>query len=254
MENDKMKNYNLMKQPPVSALRTIGGGKLKGFTDINPQWRFEIMTTVYGACGVGWKYEIIRFWNETVGDEILAFCEIKLYIKDGENCWSDPIPGIGGNQLSSWQNKKDYNTGEQKTVLQPNDEAYKMALTDALSVAMKCLGVAADIYAGLWDGSKYRYENSDEPASKPQQSKPAPKPEPAPKEQEAKPIQDALTLTDLLLDLHDGNKAQAMSTMNKLILDREINPVAKTVDLSRENIEHLISDVKALIAEKNKGK
>jgi len=39
-----------------------------------------------------------------------------------------------------------------------SDEAYKMALTDALSVAMKALGVAADIYLGMWDGSKFRDE------------------------------------------------------------------------------------------------
>ena len=30
-----------------------------------------------------------------------------------------------------------------------------MATTDALGVAMKHLGVAADVYMGLWDGSKY---------------------------------------------------------------------------------------------------
>ena len=40
-----------------------------------------------------------------------------------------------------------------------------MALTDALSVAMKQLGVAAKIYEGLWDGSKYRDE-PDEPQEK----------------------------------------------------------------------------------------
>jgi hypothetical protein len=39
--------------------------------------------------------------------------------------------------------------------LYANDEAFKMAVTDALSVAMKMLGMGADIYAGLWDGSKY---------------------------------------------------------------------------------------------------
>ena len=36
-----------------------------------------------------------------------------------------------------------------------SDEAFKMALTDALSVALKMIGVAADIYLGLFDGSKY---------------------------------------------------------------------------------------------------
>ena len=44
---------------------------------------------------------------------------------------------------------------QESSGLRASDEAYKMAITDALSVALKVLGVAADIYAGLWDGSKY---------------------------------------------------------------------------------------------------
>jgi hypothetical protein len=39
--------------------------------------------------------------------------------------------------------------------LHTSDEAYKMATTDALSVAMKQLGVAADIYLGHNNESKY---------------------------------------------------------------------------------------------------
>jgi uncharacterized protein YajQ (UPF0234 family) len=38
-----------------------------------------------------------------------------------------------------------------------------MAVTDAISVAMKMLGVAADIYAGKFDGSKYLRETKPEP-------------------------------------------------------------------------------------------
>lgn len=36
----------------------------------------------------------------------------------------------------------------EKEGLHTNDEAYKMALTDALSVAMKAIGVGADVYLG----------------------------------------------------------------------------------------------------------
>ncbi len=44
----------------------------------------------------------------------------------------------------------------EKRGIHTNDECFKMAITDALSVAMKQLGMAADIYMGLWDGSKYQ--------------------------------------------------------------------------------------------------
>ena len=50
--------------------------------------------------------------------------------------------------------------------LYSSDEGYKMAVTDALSVAMKSLGVAADIYAGKWDGSKYA-DAKEAPQEKP---------------------------------------------------------------------------------------
>ena len=57
-----------------------------------------------------------------------------------------------------------------------------MAVTDAFSTALKMIGVAADIYADKWDGSKYK----DEPATPPQpQSAPQQLPAP-PKKQPAK--------------------------------------------------------------------
>jgi len=67
--------------------------------------------------------------------------------KDGEDdVWSDAIPAIGGSVLVS----------KESAGLHASDEGYKMAITDALGTAMKMLGVAADIYAGLWDGTKYK--------------------------------------------------------------------------------------------------
>lgn len=56
------------------------------------------------------------------------------------------LVGIGGSKLVNA-----FSAG-----LQSNDEGYKMAVTDAFSTSLKMLGVAADIYAGRWDGSKYK--------------------------------------------------------------------------------------------------
>jgi hypothetical protein len=138
--------WDKVKQPPKTALKQIAAGRLKGKTDISPQWRYQAMTEQFGPCGIGWKYEIVRVWNEPGCDgQIFAFAHIHLYIKQGE-AWSDPIPGIGGSMLVEKESKG----------LHASDEGYKMAITDALSVALKMLGVAADIYAGLWDGSKYK--------------------------------------------------------------------------------------------------
>ena len=146
MENQKthMETWNKLKQPPESALKQIKGGRLKGMTDINPQWRNKAMTEQYGPCGIGWKYEILNTWSEHGADGVvMAFAKVALYVKNGE--WSEPIHGIGGSTM----------VAKETAGLYSSDECYKMAVTDALSVAMKMLGVASDIYEGLWDGSKY---------------------------------------------------------------------------------------------------
>lgn len=142
--------WDKLRRPPKRALKTISAGRLRGMTDISPQWRYEVMTEVFGPVGIGWKYSIERFWTESASsDQVMAFCMINLYIKVDE-LWSDPIPGVGGSML----------VAQEKNGLHSSDEAYKMALTDALSVSMKQLGVAADIYSGLWDGSKYKDDAS----------------------------------------------------------------------------------------------
>lgn len=145
MEN--LDTYNKLRKPPATALKKIKGGRLKGMTDINPQWRYEALTDVFGPCGIGWKYEISELWTtDGSADQKMAHAKINLYVNvDG---WSEPIPGIGGNMLVT----------KESAGLHTNDEAYKMAVTDALSVACKMLGIGGDIYSGNWDGEKYTNE------------------------------------------------------------------------------------------------
>lgn len=168
---EALKIYKSLSQPPKSALREIKDGDLKGKTDINPQWRYEAMTEKFGLVGLGWKYEIQKLWTEQGGrEEVLCFAQVAVFIRDPDTKeWSDPIVGIGGSRLVN--NFK--NAG-----IKSNDEGYKMAVTDAFSTSLKMLGVAADIYAGRWDGSKYK--DQEEPAhqnaprgEKPQQNGPA---------------------------------------------------------------------------------
>ncbi len=149
---DNLDIWNRVKQPPKDALKTIKGGRLTGMTDINPQWRYRAMTEVYGSCGQGWDYKIDRLWLETspTGD-VAAFAQVTLRIfPKNETPLDEPqmIPGIGGSMF----------VASEKAGLRTNDECYKMAVTDALSVAMKMLGVGADIYMGRYDGSKYADE------------------------------------------------------------------------------------------------
>ena len=154
--------YKNLSHPPKNAIRQIQGGKLRGKSDINPQWRYKVMTEQFGLCGIGWKYEIRRLWTEKGADgEVLAFAEVAVFIKSGD-VWSDAIVGIGGSTLIQLEKGKCVS----------NDEGYKMAVTDAFSTALKMIGVAAAIYEGLWDGAKYT-DSSEQYTPQRQQQAPA---------------------------------------------------------------------------------
>lgn len=163
---DNMTIYEAVRTVPAAAQKKISGGRLNGKTDINPVWRIKALTELFGACGIGWKYEIVRLWLEPgAKEEVAAFSEVRLYIKNG-NEWSDGVPGIGGSMFIA----------SEKSGLYTSDECYKMATTDALSVACKALGVGADIY---WEADKSKYEKPAEtPAPKAEPPKSQPKEEP----------------------------------------------------------------------------
>lgn len=138
-----LKIYNAVKKVPVEAKRAITGGRLKGKTEINPMWRIKALTEQFGPCGIGWYYEVTKQWLEPSGTEVAAFVNILLYIKVGDE-WSKPIPGVGGAMFVE----------QQKGGAYVSDECYKMATTDAISVACKQLGIGADVY---WEADKTKY-------------------------------------------------------------------------------------------------
>jgi len=144
---NNLRIYEKVRTVPDVAIKAICAGRLKGMSDVNPMWRIKALTEQFGPCGFGWKYEIVKQWTEPYGQEVKAFCNINLYVQENDK-WSDAIPGTGGSSMVSVERNGNY----------VNDEAYKMALTDAISVAAKALGVAADVYfqKGKED-TKYNY-------------------------------------------------------------------------------------------------
>lgn len=153
--------YKALSTPPDMALKTIQFGALKGKSEINPQWKIQVMTEQFGLCGVGWKFEIASTDVRPLDDgTILLFMQVNLYVKDGDK-WSEAIPGCGG----------DFIVDKNKNGLVANDEAYKMCLTDALGNAFKCVGVAADVYLGLCD-TKYSKQEAAQPTEQPAKQRP----------------------------------------------------------------------------------
>lgn len=147
MENLEL--YEKVREVPQEAQKTIGGGRLKGFTDINPMWRIQKLTECFGPCGLGWYIDVKDKWIDRADNgEAIASVMIELYIKD-ELEWSMPIIGVGGSRFVS----------NEKNGPSVSDECFKMALTDAISVACKNLGFGADIY---WSQGRTKYDTDDQ--------------------------------------------------------------------------------------------
>jgi len=143
---DNLKLYEQFRKVPENAQREIKGGRLNGKTDINPMWRIKALTDAFGACGFGWWYEITdKHLERAETGEVAAFVDIALYyVIDGQT--SKPVYGTGGSSFIA----------KEKAGLYVSDECYKMALTDAISVACKALGVGADVY---WNKDATKYTN-----------------------------------------------------------------------------------------------
>lgn len=136
-DNPNMRIYDAVRHVPDQAKKKINGGRLAGMTDINGMWRIKVLTAQFGPCGDGWYISDVKYWQDRLekNDSVALFCSILLHVKmDG--AWSQPIYGIGGNML----------VAAEKSGPRLDDEAYKKAYTDAISVACKALGIGADVY------------------------------------------------------------------------------------------------------------
>lgn len=141
-----MRFYGQVQDTPTEARKEIGAGRLKGYTDVNPMFRIKKLTEVFGPAGFGWWTQNEKFnFEECKTGETAVFCTLELVIVDPETGnVSHPITGVGGNKFVANEKNGPY----------CNDEAMKMAYTDALSIACKSLGFCHDIYYAK-DRTKY---------------------------------------------------------------------------------------------------
>lgn len=211
MDNN-LEIYQRTAEVPAEAQKTIEAGKLKGKTDINPMWRIKTLTELFGPCGIGWYTKILERWVERDANESAAWVRIEMFVKfPGTNEWSAPIEGIGGS--------KQCGKGQGDGI---NDEAFKMAETDAISVACKKLGFGANIY---WAKDRTKYLQDEEPQTAKRPVTAAPKksaPAAPAKETPAAPVRKAdaepdtkaledLALADALRDVDEAKNAKELT-------------------------------------------
>lgn len=136
----------LKRTDPRATKPFTRSGGFRG-TQIDPAWRLQAMTEAFGPVGQGWGYEQTE-WTIVEG---MVFTCVRVWYRDpktGEKCFTGPQ--WGGTELM--RRRRD---GSEE----PNDEAFKMSVTDALGKCLLQLGLAADVYLGLFDDSKYREES-----------------------------------------------------------------------------------------------
>lgn len=135
----------LKRTDPRATKGFTRAGGFRG-TQIDPAWRLQRMTEEFGPVGRGWGYEQLEW---TVVERMVFAC-VRVWYRDpdtGEVCWTGPQ--WGGTEIV--RRRRDGTEA-------PDDECFKMSVTDALGKCLLQLGLAADVHMGLFDDSKYREE------------------------------------------------------------------------------------------------
>lgn len=144
----------LGKTDPAHTKSFTRAGGFKG-TAIKPMWSYKMMTEVFGACGQGWginqpSFQTVSGYN----GEVMVYCTVSIW-------WNNPdqqngphtVFGVGGDKVVTYI-KPDprYSRPER---WENDDEAFKKAYTDAVTNALKMIGVGADVHMGMFDDNKY---------------------------------------------------------------------------------------------------
>lgn len=120
-------------------------------TAIKPMWSYRRMTEEYGPCGEGWGVNEPSFQVVPGPEgEVLVYCTVSIW--HGKR--DVTVFGVGGDKV----------VGKNKYGLSSDDEAFKKAFTDAVTNALKLIGVGADVHMGMFDDSKYVNERKQEEA------------------------------------------------------------------------------------------
>lgn len=171
---NKLDNMRIWNQwcdnTPKHALKQFNRpGGFKG-TAIDPTYRFERLTELFGPHGVGWGFTITQRWRErhptsawdnSSGVGVKVEVERVVCFIAGHIWFIDPATGerhqtseaIGGTTSDGFA----------------PDELWKKSQTDAALKCCQFLGLAADIYSGQQDGNKYADAHREADQSTPRQ-------------------------------------------------------------------------------------
>ena len=195
---DNMRIYKAGRSVPGGAVKKITGGAYgkAGLSDINPQWRIEKMTELFGPCGDGWIWEPVECWV----DNGICYAHVTVQYLMEEGSYSKPIHGYGGTVMGRMD----------------DSDLYKSTITDAVSNALRYLGIGADVW--YKPGKTSDQNQFDTKYSAPPEKAPAEK---------AKPAVETITdeQVEEIQQLFSSERIEAMLKHYKLA---DIKKLAKT--------------------------
>lgn len=146
-----------------------------GFTAIDAYSQFHKATQIFGPCGIGWGWHTPSFHIINADKNPLLVCEVTLWYKDGEATGNVPV----ADAVQMKGGKTD-------------EDAYKKALTSALTKALSYMGFNFDIFSnkGPLGFADNKYIEGEEAGQKP--STPPAKQKPAPSTKKESPASKAL--------------------------------------------------------------
>ena len=140
--------------------KPITGKDYRG-TSPNPHYVIQCLTEMFGPVGVGFGWEVEQDEFTPIGEEVLHWCRIRFWHTDRSNGFS-----------AYGQTKALMKT---KNGLRLDEDAPKKSLTDAITKAASQIGIAANIFLGRWDDSKYVAEVNAEYRQEERKTDPAAK-------------------------------------------------------------------------------
>jgi len=99
------------------------------------------MTEEFGPCGKGWGIYEPSFQVVSAGETVLVYCTVSVWYEKADQI----VFGVGGDMVA----------GKRGNFSVVDDEAFKKAYTDAVTNALKMIGVGADVHMGMFDDNKY---------------------------------------------------------------------------------------------------
>lgn len=145
---DNMKIWNKFADIDPKYTKAITGKDYKG-TSPNPHYVIKCLTELFGPVGIGFGWRVLVEDFTTIGQETLHWCRIEFWHTSRENTYE-----------AYGQTKATYITNAGKPKF--DEDAPKKSLTDAITKAASQIGVAANIFLGRWDDSKYVAEVNGE--------------------------------------------------------------------------------------------